>query len=240
MISCIVLAAGLSERFGSPKALAIFDTEPVIDRIQQTLLNANMDEIIIVLGAHADVLKPRILKHKNVSFVYNKDYILGQTSSVKAGLQKVSPEAEGFLLYPVDYPCITSAILIGLVRIFLEKKPSILVPAYENHKGHPPIFHKRLKKEILALDHSLGLNTIVRAHAKDEIIYPVEDPGVIKTFNTPEELAQLQKKVWKLFVYDRRSGKVRANIAVADKALGRKFFPLACGIRFNIRNHIRS
>ncbi|VAX34845.1 hypothetical protein MNBD_UNCLBAC01-1087, partial [hydrothermal vent metagenome] len=86
MLSCILLSAGASARFGSPKALAKqpSNNRPIIEKIQKTLLKTKIDEIIIVLGAHAESIKPFLLKHKNIKVVYNKDHNFGQTSSFKA------------------------------------------------------------------------------------------------------------------------------------------------------------
>ena len=69
MISCILLSAGFSSRFGSPKALAKRNGETVIEHIQRSLLNTLIEEIIIVLGNKADKIEPFVLNHKRVKFV---------------------------------------------------------------------------------------------------------------------------------------------------------------------------
>ena len=195
MISSIVLAAGLSERFGSPKAIAQLDKETIFERIQKMLLNSIVEEIIIVLGAHQKELKPFILKHKKVRFVYNKDYNLGQTSSFQEGLRHVSALCQGALLLPVDYPLVQSTTIDQLCNVFLEKTPTILVPCYQRMKGHPPIFHKRIRSELLNLESNSGINTIVRKHKEDELLLEVSDAGVLTTFNTPEEFEKIQDKI---------------------------------------------
>jgi molybdenum cofactor cytidylyltransferase len=192
MVSCILLSAGLSSRFGSPKALArIAPQETLIEHIQRTLLNTQLDEIIVVIGAQADKIESYVLKHKKVKFVYNKDYNFGQTSSVQVGLNAVSMESQGMMILPVDYPLIQSQTIEKLIDYFNENKPLILIPTYHKKKGHPPIFHCQLKKHILNLDHAAGLNTISHQH-KDKVIFlSVDDSGVIQTFNTQEELTQI-------------------------------------------------
>ncbi len=193
MLSCVILAAGLSKRFGSPKALAKFNGEAIIERILKTVLSTKVEEIVVVLGAHKEQIESCILKHKKVRVVYNKDYKLGQTSSFKIGLQNLAGDFSGTFLYPVDYPLVQASTIEMLGDVFLQKQPSILVPSFDHHKGHPPIFHARLKEEILNLDNALGLNTIVRKHTLDEIILPVSDSGVILTFNTPQELEVIKR-----------------------------------------------
>ena len=193
MISCIILSAGFSSRFGSPKSLAKINGETVIEHLQKSLLKTQVGEIIVVLGYEAEKIKPYLLNHTKVRFVYNKDYNLGQTSSFKVGLKAISPEAEGVMLLPVDYPAIKKEMIDKLIKLFLDKKPVLLIPAFGGHKGHPPIFHSKLNKEILALGDAVGLNTIAQGHQKDTVILPVNDSGVVKSFNTLTEFEEIKK-----------------------------------------------
>ena len=194
MITCILLSAGLSQRFGSPKALAQLNNKPIIEHLQHMLLETRTDEIIVVLGAYAEQIKPYLLNHKHVKFVYNKDYNFGQTSSFKAGLRAISDDVQGILLLPVDHPLIRPQTVDQIIECFLNDPSKIVLPAFEGRKGHPPLFPASLKREFLALDDQIGLNTIAHAHQKETVIFPVEDPGVTKSFNTPSELKVLQKQ----------------------------------------------
>ncbi len=193
MISCILLSAGLSSRFGSSKALAFVDGQILINRTQNILIQSQIDEIIIVLGSQANDVKPYLLKHKKVKVVYNKNYNLGQTSSFKVGLKNVHPKSLGIMLLPIDFPVIKSETINLLAKEFLAKEPAILIPSYNSRKGHPPVFHSKFKKDFLALENDCGLNTIQHREKDEIMIIEVNDSGVIKTFNTLEELEQIVK-----------------------------------------------
>lgn len=192
MISGILLSAGLSSRFGSPKALARLNQETVLEHVQSILLDSPLAEIIVVLGPHAEAIKPLLRKHKKIKTVYNADYQLGQTSSFKKGLEAVSSAAQGVLLLPLDYPFLQKATLVHLAEFFLKEKPLILIPTHNGKKGHPPIFNISLKKEFLILDNASGVNEIIHRHPSKIHLLPVNDPGVLATFNTPEEFAKLK------------------------------------------------
>jgi molybdenum cofactor cytidylyltransferase len=193
MISCIVLAAGLSSRFLSPKALAkTEDGQTVLEYLQKMLLASSVEEIVIVVGADVSSIKPAILKHEKIKTVYNKDYYLGQTSSFKAGLNGVSKEAQGVFLLPVDFPCVKAETLHVLEEYFFLKKTRILIPIYEDKKGHPPLFSMDLKQDFLKISDDQGINEIARQRPEEVTLLAVADPGILLTFNTQEEFLKVR------------------------------------------------
>src|SRR3989338_2338939 len=195
MISCLLLSAGFSSRFGSPKALARLNGQTLIEHLQKLLLSTQLHEIIIVLGHGAEEIKPFLFKHKKITVVYNKDYKFGQTSSFKCGLKDVTAQATGILLLPVDYPVIKAETFDTLITLFEKKKPVALIPSYQDQKGHPPILNVGLKNEFLALKDSVGVNTVFHHHRDDVTVLPVDDAGVLKSFNTKEESDHLKAEL---------------------------------------------
>ena len=191
MISCIVLSAGLSSRFGSPKALANLNGQTVMEYLLHSFVSSDLDEIIIVLGAEAERIKPYILKHKKVKVVYNKDYNFGQTSSFQTGLRYASKDAEGIMLLPVDFPAIKTETINILIKEFYLESSKIIIPQYCSRKGHPPVFPVLLKDEFLSLKFEEGLNAIQHRHEEKIKFVEVFDSSVIQTFNTVQELKDL-------------------------------------------------
>ncbi len=194
-ISCILLSAGSSSRFGSPKALAKIDAQTtVIEHIQRGLIASKVDEVIPVLGDSFEEVKPYILNHKKIKIAYNKDFLLGQTSSFKAGLKEVSPKAAGVMLLPVDVPFVKSSTIDALVDEFIHEKRALLIPSYHGRKGHPPIFSCRFIKELLALKDSEGINAFQLRRQDEIFLFPVLDAGVSLSFNTQKEFEEVKSK----------------------------------------------
>ncbi|MBP9853848.1 MAG: nucleotidyltransferase family protein [Candidatus Omnitrophica bacterium] len=191
MLSCLLLAAGESQRFGSPKALAKINHVTIIEQLQQRFIDAHIDELIIVLGAHAQKIEPFILKHNRIRIVYNKDYIFGQTSSFLTGFKEINKSSQGVMLLPVDYPFITLDTINKLKSEFHRRPEKIIIPVYKEKKGHPPIFSIRFKEQFLNLNYLQGINSIFKKLPDEIILFPVDDPGVIQTFNTPEEFSKI-------------------------------------------------
>lgn len=192
MISCILLSAGLSRRFGVPKALARFQQQTVIEYILNVLINSKLSEIVVVLGDRYQEIKPYILNHEKVRVVYNKDYIFGQTSSFKTGLRAISQGCRGVMLLPVDMPAVKGETIDLLVDKFANGNFSFLIPIYRERRGHPPVFSARLKEQLLEWDDRKGLNEFQREHKGQTLCLPVEDKGVILSFNTLEEFEMIK------------------------------------------------
>lgn len=193
MITCILLSAGMSERFGTPKALALLDKTTVIEHLQNTLLQSSCDRIIVVLGAHAHQIQASIFLHPKISVVYNKHYYFGQTSSLQAGLNAAHDSSRGIMLLPVDCPLVKPSTIDTMILHFNQSNPDILIPSYQGKKGHPPIFNQRLKSTILAIPNHLGLNSLFGEYPPQTL--EINDPGIIKSFNTPEEFEGIKSKV---------------------------------------------
>jgi len=191
MLSCILLTAGQSQRYGSPKALAEIDGKTLIELHQQRLINTHILEVIVVTGSHATEITPFLFNHKHINVVYNKDHNFGQTSSFKAGLKLVSVESEGAFLLPVDYPFIKESSFVSIQEQFVKLQSPIIIPTFQGVKGHPPLFSRHLFEEILSLDNTQGLNSIAKKHKEDTFLLEVDDPGVTQTFNTVEEFENL-------------------------------------------------
>ncbi len=193
MFSIILLSAGLSQRFKSPKALATLNSQSVIEHLQRTLLKTSIDEIIIVLGSHAETIKPYILKDSKIKSIYNADFIAGQTSSFKAGLTITSPASLGLLLLPIDYPFINSETIEVILKRFSKQQPDLLIPTYQNFKGHPPVFNRNLRSFLEQLSNAQGINSFFHQNNLAIDLLKVNDPGVISTFNTVEEFEKIKK-----------------------------------------------
>ena len=94
--SAILLAAGVSRRMGTLKALLDWHGRPLIIHQIVTLREAGADEVVVVLGHRADELQARVGANSdvyaagNVRCVINTHYAEGKTTSIKTGLRGIS------------------------------------------------------------------------------------------------------------------------------------------------------
>ena len=197
MISCILLSAGCSSRFGSPKAVAkLCNDETVIGHLQRSVLSAEIDELIIVLGAESEKITPFILPHEKIQLVYNKDYHLGQTVSFQIGLKHLSADTQGVFLLPIDFPFIKTSTFQYLLGSFIKDRKNFLaiIPTYENKNGHPPLFSTKLRDRLLSLENTVGINIVLHTNLQQTKFLPTQDPGILLHFNTQSEFELINKR----------------------------------------------
>lgn len=190
MISCIVLAAGESRRFGSPKQLAkLKNGKTIIEHLISTLEKTKIDEIIVVLGAFKDDVQKVI--PANIKVCINEDYLKGQTSSLKIGLKNISSASQYFLIQPVDTPTVKSQTIDYIIEKFKESKSLIGIPTYKAKHGHPPIYNIKIKEQILNLENGQPLYLINHQFSNQTINIEVDDPAILININSLEDLKNI-------------------------------------------------
>jgi len=190
MIPGIVLAGGKSSRMGQPKALLRVGAgvETFLDRVTRTLLDGGVEEVLVVFGADAALIRARATETTRVTFVDNPEYEQGQLTSLLAALRRVDRSAcTGALVTLIDVPLVSSATVRLLLDAHRTRAASIVRPVSNGRHGHPVIFHTRLFEELERADPALGAKPVVRAHAADICEVQVEDEGAFIDIDTRDD-----------------------------------------------------
>ena len=189
MVPGIVLSGGRSSRMGRPKALlpAGRDGRTFLDRITQTFLDAGVEQIVVVLGADAAVIRDHVTASR-VTFVDNPDFERGQLTSLWTGLRHVDrSKVSGVLVTLVDVPLVSTETVRAILAAHTTAEPDIVRPVSNGRHGHPVIFHQRLFEELEAADPSHGAKAVVRARAANIVEVPVDDEGAFTDIDTTED-----------------------------------------------------
>ena len=129
MIRAILLAAGQSKRLeGENKLIRKFKNKPLISHVINSLIKSKVSKIIIVVGHEDRKIKKIIKNNKKIIFILNKKYKLGISSSIKAGLKKISKKNKGFIIVQSDMPFIKSS---DINKIFNSIKKKIFSSCIE-------------------------------------------------------------------------------------------------------------
>lgn len=185
MISAIILAAGESSRMDSfPKANLKYKGKTFLACIVDLYVHAGIVEIIVVVGKDSGA----IIEENNAlkcEFIENEDYRLGQLSSIHKGLDRISKDSSGVFIHPVDMPLVRNSTVTGL-KVDFENNPSnIILPKYNNKKGHPVIFSKTFYDQLKKAPHDTGARKVVWDNGDKLIETDTDDPGILININTP-------------------------------------------------------
>jgi molybdenum cofactor cytidylyltransferase len=190
MIPAIVLAAGRSTRMGSAKAaLPLNGAETFLTRIVRTLLEAGVDDVVVVVGHEPEaVVSSFAPSGLPARFVVNNDYDRGQLSSLVAGLGVVDrPGVVAALVTLVDVPLISPATVRAVIERYRTTHAPIVRPTSGTRHGHPLLIDRTLFDKLRGADPVAGAKPIVRAHASHAGDVPIDDEGAFTDIDTREE-----------------------------------------------------
>ena len=137
-LHAIVLAAGASSRFGSPKQLVRVAGRPLLHTAVARAAEVAGAAVIVVLGARAAELAP-LLKHSQSSVVVNRDWREGLASSIRTGVARLPASCTAVLLTLVDQAAVTAEDLKRLVNAWRRQPGYIAAARYGTTTGVPAI-----------------------------------------------------------------------------------------------------
>jgi molybdenum cofactor cytidylyltransferase len=192
MLSLIVLAAGKSTRLrGINKLLAEFNGAPIIRSVTRAAINSKVDEVIVVVGHEAEKVR-KAISDLPCRVVINRNYELGQSSSLKTGMNELNENTKGVLILPGDIAKIDSASINRVVDAYSLQGGSILCAAHNGKLGHPILLAKELFSEIMQItEEKFGLKMIVSNHRNEIRLVETDSENVLQDVDYPDELNRL-------------------------------------------------
>lgn len=185
-VSCIVLAAGKSTRMGQQKLLMPFQKSTIIKTIAEKSINSNSAQTIVVVGSHKDEIKEE-LRNFNVCLIENKQFEAGMLSSVQAGISAVDKDSDGIIILLGDQPMISETIINRLITSFQKTNKGLIIPTFNNKRGHPVLIHSKYKKSIDTLNATIGLRELFLNNSHDILEIEVETDKILKDIDTQED-----------------------------------------------------
>lgn len=185
-IWAIVLAGGESRRMGTPKMLLPFWGSTMLGRVIDNVTASRIDHTLVVLGAEKDRIG-ELLNKRPVSVCYNANYIEGMLSSVKCGIKHLPESCRAFLVFQGDQPLILPSTTDKLIDAYLESAKGIMMPVFDNKRGHPLLIDSRFIADVMQLDNNYGLSGLAEKMPGEVSAIEVDDPGILRDFDTPED-----------------------------------------------------
>ncbi|NIS81693.1 MAG: NTP transferase domain-containing protein [Anaerolineales bacterium] len=189
MIAAVLLAAGESKRMGAPKmSLPWVRDRSVIAEMVEIFREGGASPIIVVTGGDRQVVEDS-LAGADVHIVHNPNFARGEMlSSVKSGLIAVQEfSVDAVMVCPGDLPLLLADTVCALIERWQRDPQAILVPSYQDRRGHPVVLAKEVWPSILALGEDQTLREYLKKNETSIAYLVVEDPGIRVDIDTPKE-----------------------------------------------------
>jgi molybdenum cofactor cytidylyltransferase len=182
-ITGLLLAAGLSRRFGAPKLLYDIRGKPLI--LHSAACLQACDRILAVVRPEDRPLQ-RCLQQAGIETVINPLADQGMGCSLARGVA-ASLHSEGWCILPADMPFISPQTGQRVVHA-LRQGAAIAAPYYLGRRGHPVGFSRVYRERLSTLQGDIGARAILADATRAMLRIRVEDPGIRRDIDTPKDL----------------------------------------------------
>jgi len=194
MIAAVVLAAGKSERMGTPKMGLPWGETTVIGQVVTTLLASQVDEVVVVTGgggAEVESALRRLPEGLSVRSLHNPDYAAGEMlSSLRAGISALGEDVDATLVALGDQPQIEGRVVSAILTAYRQGGAGLVVPSYNMRRGHPMLIARSLWSELLSLRSPQTLRELLLAHSGEIHYVNVDTPTILQDLDTPADYQQ--------------------------------------------------
>ena len=193
-VGAVLLAAGAGSRLGGrPKSLLELGGVPLIMRQLVALSGAGVDEVVVVLGHHAAAVEAAIGQFP-ITLVHNPNPDEGQASSVRLGLQALSPRIDAAMVALADQPLISAQDITALIAAYRKRGdksmvvPRVIAPDGSSAPGNPVMFDAALREQWLAGSADLTCRNWREKHPETVHWFETDNGRYRVDIDTPEDL----------------------------------------------------
>jgi molybdenum cofactor cytidylyltransferase len=181
----VVLGAGGSSRFGSPKQLLPFADTTLLGQVVRNANASSLERIVVVLGRASDELR-ETLDFGRAEVVENTAYGTGCASSLLAGLDAAGDDCEALFLLLGDQPDVLAEFIDRALSEWRRERSWAAVCSYRGKLGHPFVFFREAFGELKGLHGDKAVWKLIESYPDrvQEIEIDAELPPDV---DTPED-----------------------------------------------------
>jgi molybdenum cofactor cytidylyltransferase len=185
-VDAVVLAAGKSTRMGQQKLLMPYKKSTIIKTIVNELESSLSNQTIVVTGSHREEIQEE-LKECKLSFVNNENFESGMLSSVQKGMEALSDKVDGAMILLGDQPMVSRKVIDRLISVFQKTEKGLLVPTFQNKRGHPVLIASKYREQIKSINPEIGLRELFLNNQDDILEVEMNTNDILKDLDTPED-----------------------------------------------------
>ncbi|HNP64972.1 MAG TPA: nucleotidyltransferase family protein [Woeseiaceae bacterium] len=159
-IAALVLAAGMSSRFGAPKLAVPLKGTTLVQHALLAAQDVCPGNVHLVLGHQHEVIEAaagNLFDRK----VLNKDYADGIGASIAVGVNECTGRFDAVLLLLADQVLVSGEHLHAIVRCWRESGVDIVASSYQDTRGPPILFTRATFADLIALRGDHGAKQLV-------------------------------------------------------------------------------
>lgn len=166
MIAAVILAAGASSRFGSPKQALLLPT--VLERVRAS----GVEDVLVVLGAHG--------LETNARAVHCLEWERGPGASLRCGLAALADGTEAAVVVLADGPDLSPAAIDRVVEAWREFGAEVVAASYGGERGHPVLLARAAWERVP----DQGARALI------PLLVPCDDLGTPGDIDTADDLGR--------------------------------------------------
>ena len=199
-IGCIIMASGLSERYGKDKLLEKLDGREIILHTARSLTDAGFRPLTVT---RSEMIR-ELAEREGIRCVLHQGPLKSDT--IHRGLENLEPDRTGYLFMPGDQPLVRPASLRKMAGQFRERPDRAVRLGFGQMAGSPVIFPAFCREKLLAYTGDRGGMEVLKAEKIPCDIVQAEAEWELWDVDTPERMKEVEKVYTGRFIPNSREG----------------------------------
>lgn len=193
----ILLAAGFSRRFGSADKLLqlLPNGRPIALAAAEHLIQAIPNSIAVLRAENTALAK--LLANAGLKVIFCNENEQEMADSLTAAIRfsaslfstGLEVANDGFVIALADMPYIKPETICAVANKMTDGA-SIVIPTFQNQRGHPVGFSTKFRSDLESLQGDEGARSIIKRYGDEIYLLPTDDAGILADIDTPADLTQ--------------------------------------------------
>jgi molybdenum cofactor cytidylyltransferase len=192
LIAGLLLASGAARRFGSNKLIERLGDRAVV-RWSADALADEVDELFVVVPDAALEIRDA-LGGLAARFVINREAHRGLSSSIRAGVCALPPDAEAVVITLGDQPLLERDAAARAIARWREGGVSAVATSYSDGRGHPVVFGAALFPALRSIEGDRGARVLLDGLRAELATVDIDGPAPIDV-DTRDALDQVAMEI---------------------------------------------
>lgn len=185
-IGCVIMASGLSNRFGGNKLLTDFHGSPLICRILDATEGIFTNRVVVT--RHKEIAQ--LCQLRKIHTILHE--LPNRNDTVRLGLEALT-DIDRCMFCPADQPLLRRETTAALALASAQEPDFIWRTAYEDTPGSPVVFPSWAFSGLCNLPEGKGGGYIIKNNPDRVKLLKIQNPLELKDIDTPEDLETLLK-----------------------------------------------